>query len=73
MENATMQEEKINVRGGINLLNVGSTMEIPRGIGDKPGRKPSYVRSVSSTIAADTGKKFTVNVDEETITVTRIK
>lgn len=58
--------QKINVRGSINSLKNGDWVKIPR-----CGYKPSYVRTVSSILSADTGKRFSVNVTENEITVIR--
>lgn len=58
--------EKINVRGSINSLKKNGKLELP-----KSDHKPSYVRNAASTVAADTGKSFSVSVGEKTITVTR--
>ena len=61
-----MSEEKANVRGTINALPIHGRAELPKG-----KHKPSYVRNAASTLAADTGKKFSVAVSDEVITVTR--
>lgn len=61
-----MDEERINVRGNINSLKVGKSFKLP-----KNERKPSYVRNAASTVASDTGKKFSVSVKDDTIVVTR--
>ncbi len=60
-------QQKINIRGSINALEKGDWVKIPR-----CGYKPSYVRVVSSILSTDTNKKFSVNVTEKEITVTRI-
>lgn len=60
-------QQKINIRGSINALEKGDWVKIPR-----CGYKPSYVRVVSSILATDTNKKFSVNVTKKEITVTRI-
>lgn len=59
-------QQKINIRGSINALEKGDCIKIPR-----CGYKPSYVRVVSSILSVDTDKKFSVNVTENEITVTR--
>lgn len=59
-------ETKVNVRGGITALEVNGVFCIPK----KEG-KPSYVRNAASTVASDTGRKFSVSVREDTIVVTR--
>lgn len=68
-----METEKINVRGAINALEVGGEpLELPNAVsvgGD--GYKPSSVRNTASSITSDTGRKFTVSVTDEVITVTR--
>lgn len=59
--------EKINVRGAIAALEVGAEpLELPRG-----EYIPSSVRNTASSITGDTGRKFTVSVTDELITVTR--
>lgn len=69
MATATKLEKKsFNVRGRINSLDAGASIRVPRSL----NYKPSYVRTVSSVLAADTGKKFSVNVTDRVITVTRI-
>lgn len=69
MTNATKLEKKsFNVRGRINSLDAGTSIRVPRSL----NYKPSYVRTVSSVLAADTGKKFSVKVTDRVITVTRI-
>lgn len=59
--------EKINVRGAINALEVGSApLQLP-----KDEYKLSSVRATAGSITGDTGKTFSVSVIEELITVTR--
>lgn len=59
--------ERINVRGAINALEVGSTpLQLP-----KDDYKLSSVRATAGSVTGDTGKTFTVSVTEEIITVTR--
>ena len=58
--------ERINVRGAINSLEVRGKLEFP-----KAGLKPSYVRNAASSIAGDTGKKFSVSVADDEIVVVR--
>lgn len=62
-------ETKVNVRGGINALEVNQSMTLPKGV-----YKPSVVRASAACITGDTGKVFTVSADdgEKVITVTRI-
>ena len=62
-------ETKINVRGSINALEIGNSIEIPR----RPEYKPSYIRNAASLVTMDTGKKFSVSVKENVIVVTRFK
>lgn len=59
--------ERINVRGAINALEVGSTPLLL----SKIDYKLSSVRATAGSITGDTGKTFTVSVNEELITVTR--
>lgn len=66
LNNMRMNDERINVRGSINSLRVKGKLELP-----KAGLKPSYVRNAASSVASDTGKKFSVSVVGETIVVTR--
>lgn len=69
MTTATKLEKKqFNLRGRINALDAGASIRVSRNM----GYKPSYVRTVSSVLAADMGKKFSVNVKDKVITVTRI-
>lgn len=66
--------EKINVRGAISALGVGGQMlELPNAVsvGEDGGYKPSSVRNTASSVSSDTGRKFTVSVTDEIITVTR--
>ncbi len=62
-----MCKDRINVRGEIGSLEVGKSFIVPRG-----ERKVSYVRNAASTVAGDTGKKFSVSAKTDVITVTRI-
>lgn len=69
MTTATKSSKKeFNVRGRINSLDAGTSIRVPRSL----GYKPSYVRTTSSILAADTGKRFSVKVTDKVITVTRI-
>lgn len=61
-----MHKEKTNVRGGIDALEIGGKFTLPKG-----ERKVSYVRNAASTIAGDTGKKFSVSAVDNMIVVTR--
>lgn len=66
--------KKLNVRGAIRSLHVGSKpIELPSvaSAGIKNGYKPSSIRNTASSIASDTGRRFTVSVDEKTITISR--
>jgi hypothetical protein len=58
--------EKINVRGAINALRVRQTLTLARGV-----YKPSTVRQTASAIKADTGKCFSIRMDEGMINVKR--
>lgn len=70
MEDATLPSKKeYNLQGRIGSLALDERLSVPRSL----GYKPSYVRVSAAVVAQDYGKKFTVNVGEETITVTRIK
>lgn len=62
-----MCKYQINVRGGINALEVGDSLTIPR-----IEKKISYVRNAASVVAGDTGKKFSVSAKTDMIVVTRI-
>lgn len=59
--------EKINVRGAINSLEVGNTLPLQRGT-----YIPSSVRNTAAALKIDTGKRFSVLVDNNTITVKRL-
>lgn len=61
-------EEKINIRGEINALNVGEKLTLP-----KNGYAPSTVRSTTSSIKSDTEKSFSVSVGIDTIVIIRKK
>ncbi len=60
-------ETKINVRGGIDALEVNQSLTLP-----KSAYKPSVIRSTAASIKEDTGKAFTVFAGEESIVVTRL-
>lgn len=61
--------EKINLRGAINALEVGGdALVLPKG-----DYAISVVRSTSSAITGDTGKRFSVSGSEECITVIRTR
>lgn len=58
---------KINVRAAIKDLEIGGLpLQLP-----KFNYIPSSVRSTAAIITGDTGRKFTVSVTDELITVTR--
>lgn len=61
-----MQSNSKNVSGAIRALEVGGQAVI-----SKKDRLVSYVRHAASVISGDTGKKFSVNVKEDVIVVTR--
>lgn len=66
--------QKINVRGAIKSLEViGKPLILPNAktVGEEKGHKPSSVRSNVNIVTSDTGRKFTVSVTDELITVTR--
>lgn len=66
--------EKINVRGAISALEIGGEpLELLNAVsvGEENGYKPSSIRNTASSITSDTGRKFTVSVTDELITVTR--
>lgn len=60
--------EKINVRGTINALLVGEKpLILPRA-----HYVPSVIRNTAGSVTTDTGKRFTVSVGKNTITITRL-
>ncbi|MCY6330251.1 hypothetical protein OXV64_04705 [Bacteroides fragilis] len=61
-----MQDDRKNVMGLIRALKVGGKCRL-----SKTESRPSYVRHAASQIGGDTGKKFSVNVKEDAIVVTR--
>lgn len=62
-------EKSINIRAGINKLEIGGApLVLP-----KSGYKVSVVRSTAGGLTSGTGKKFRVNgTDKSVIVVTRI-
>lgn len=61
--------ERINVRGTIKKLKVGDKpLVLPR-----PDYVASMVRNTASSVRADTGRIFKVEVTSDKITVIRIK
>ena len=62
-------EKSINIRGGINKLEIGGApLVLP-----KSEYKVSVVRSTAGELTSNTGKKFRVNgTDKSVIVVTRI-
>lgn len=60
------KEKQINVRGGINSLEVGEAFIVSR-----KDRTPHNVRTTAYMLADDTGKSFSVITTENEITVTR--
>lgn len=59
-------ERKINVRGKINSLVVGSVLELSREL-----YLLSSVRSIAASVTGDTRKTFSVKTEENLIIVTR--
>lgn len=60
--------EKINVRGTINASAVGEKpLTLPRA-----HYVPSTVLNTAGSVTTDTGKRFTVSVGKDTITITRL-
>ncbi len=60
-------DKEINVRGSIVALEVNTNIEF-----DRSAVKTSTVRNAAYAIAADTGRKYIVNiVDPATVRVTR--
>jgi hypothetical protein len=58
---------RINIQGSMKALVVGEVVVFPRGI-----CRPSSIRNAASIIREDYGKRFNVNVRDDSITVTRI-
>lgn len=59
-------DNKINVRGAINALNVDGELKL------SPKKYvPSSVRSIAASLKTDTGKRFSVSVADDEIVVTR--
>lgn len=56
----------ISVRGAINALEIDKTLALPKRM-----YKVSSIRSTASSITGDTGKSFTVSVNNDIIAVTR--
>lgn len=67
-------EIKINLRGTMNSLDIGESMDVERKPFTPNGFAPDYVRSLASKVGDNEGKSFTVSArkGERTITVTRI-
>lgn len=67
-------EIRINLRGTMNSLNIGESMEVERKPLNPHGFAPDYVRSLATKVGDNEGKSFTVSAKkgERTITVTRI-
>lgn len=67
-------EIRINLRGTMNSLSIGESMDVERKPYNKNGFAPDYVRSLATKLGDNEGKSFTVSAKkgERTITVTRI-
>jgi hypothetical protein len=62
-----IEKQKINVRGTINTLNVNEILELP-----KKEYNPASIRATAGIVRENTGKGFSVSVQLEKITVTRV-
>ena len=67
-------EIRINLRGTMNSLSIGESMEVERKPYNENGFAPDYVRSLATKVGDNEGKYFSVSArkGEPKITITRI-
>ncbi len=67
-------EIRINLRGTMNSLGIGESMEVERKPYNENGFAPDYVRSLATKVGDNEGKYFSVSArkGEQKITITRI-